>query len=126
MDRTSRGDSTLPTRDAEAPPSKRGDACFTSSTSQPRSSADGQKLATGGFYAFQSGRGQLSKFPMRVPPHALERGPLCPPCMCSMRRPAARASTLRRFPDGEATFWLKPEVELAAQTGLAAHVVHEA
>ena len=29
-------------------------------------------------------------------------------------------------PDGEAKFWLKPEVELATQTGLAKHVVGEA
>ena len=29
-------------------------------------------------------------------------------------------------PDGEATFWLKPEVELATQTGLAIRVVNEA
>jgi len=27
-------------------------------------------------------------------------------------------------PDGEATFWLKPEVELATQTGLATLVQH--
>ena len=26
-------------------------------------------------------------------------------------------------PDGEAKFWLKPEVELATQTGLAKHVI---
>ena len=29
-------------------------------------------------------------------------------------------------PDGEAKFWLKPEVELATQTGLAKHVIGEA
>jgi hypothetical protein len=29
-------------------------------------------------------------------------------------------------PDGEAKFWLKPEVELASQTGIAKHVVTEA
>ena len=29
-------------------------------------------------------------------------------------------------PDGEAKFWLKPEVELASQTGIAKHVVAEA
>ena len=29
-------------------------------------------------------------------------------------------------PDGEAKFWLSPEVELAKQTGLADHVVSEA
>lgn len=29
-------------------------------------------------------------------------------------------------PDGEAKFWLDPEVELAAQTGLAKHVIGEA
>jgi hypothetical protein len=29
-------------------------------------------------------------------------------------------------PDGEAKFWLKPDVELATQTGLAVHVVNEA
>lgn len=29
-------------------------------------------------------------------------------------------------PDGEAKFWLKPDVELATQTGLAIHVVNEA
>ena len=29
-------------------------------------------------------------------------------------------------PDGEAKFWLKPEVELATQTGLAKYVVGEA
>ena len=29
-------------------------------------------------------------------------------------------------PDGEAKFWLKPEVEPATQTGLATHVVGEA
>jgi hypothetical protein len=29
-------------------------------------------------------------------------------------------------PDGEAKFWLKPEVELATQTGLPGHVVNEA
>ena len=29
-------------------------------------------------------------------------------------------------PDGEAKFWLTPAVELAAQTGLAAHLIHEA
>jgi hypothetical protein len=29
-------------------------------------------------------------------------------------------------PDGEAKFWLTPEVELATQTGLAKHVVGEA
>lgn len=29
-------------------------------------------------------------------------------------------------PDGGAKFWLKPEVELATQTGLAAHLIHEA
>ena len=29
-------------------------------------------------------------------------------------------------PDGEAKFWLTPGVELAIQTGLAAHVVSEA
>ena len=29
-------------------------------------------------------------------------------------------------PDGEAKFWLKPEVELATQTGLAKHVISEA
>jgi hypothetical protein len=29
-------------------------------------------------------------------------------------------------PDGEAKFWLTPEVELASQTGLASHVLNEA
>ena len=29
-------------------------------------------------------------------------------------------------PDGEAKFWLNPEVERAAQTGLAKHVIGEA
>ena len=29
-------------------------------------------------------------------------------------------------PDGEAKFWLKPEVELATHTGLAANLIHEA
>ena len=29
-------------------------------------------------------------------------------------------------PDGEAKFWLTPEVELATHTGLAAHVIGEA
>jgi hypothetical protein len=29
-------------------------------------------------------------------------------------------------PDGEAKFWLNPEVELAAQTGLEKHVIGEA
>jgi hypothetical protein len=29
-------------------------------------------------------------------------------------------------PDGEAKFWLNPEVELATQTGLAKHVISEA
>jgi hypothetical protein len=29
-------------------------------------------------------------------------------------------------PDGEAKFWLDPELELATQTGLAKHVVNEA
>ena len=29
-------------------------------------------------------------------------------------------------PDGEAKFWLDPELELATQTGLANHVVNEA
>jgi hypothetical protein len=29
-------------------------------------------------------------------------------------------------PDGEAKFWLRPEVELATQTGLATHVIGEA
>lgn len=29
-------------------------------------------------------------------------------------------------PDGEAKFWLTPEVELATQTGLALHVVNAA
>lgn len=29
-------------------------------------------------------------------------------------------------PDGEAKFWLDPELELATQTGLAKHVVSEA
>jgi hypothetical protein len=29
-------------------------------------------------------------------------------------------------PDGEAKFWLRPEVELATQTGLAKHVIGEA
>jgi hypothetical protein len=29
-------------------------------------------------------------------------------------------------PDGEAKFWLQPEVELAMQTGLTAHLVNEA
>jgi len=29
-------------------------------------------------------------------------------------------------PDGEATFWLKPEVDLATQTGLADHIVNAA
>jgi hypothetical protein len=29
-------------------------------------------------------------------------------------------------PDGEAKFWLTPDVELATQTGLAVHVVNEA
>jgi len=29
-------------------------------------------------------------------------------------------------PDGEVKFWLRPEVELATQTGLAKHVVGEA
>jgi hypothetical protein len=28
-------------------------------------------------------------------------------------------------PDGEAKFWLDPELELATQTGLANHVVNE-
>jgi len=29
-------------------------------------------------------------------------------------------------PDGEAKFWLNPEVELATQTGLANHVIEDA
>jgi hypothetical protein len=29
-------------------------------------------------------------------------------------------------PDGEAKFWLTPDVELATQTGLSPHVVNEA
>ena len=29
-------------------------------------------------------------------------------------------------PDGDAKFWLDPELELATQTGLANHVVNEA
>ena len=29
-------------------------------------------------------------------------------------------------PDGEAKFWLKPDVELATQTGLAKHIIGEA
>jgi hypothetical protein len=29
-------------------------------------------------------------------------------------------------PDGEATLWLNPEVELATQTGLANHVIGDA
>lgn len=29
-------------------------------------------------------------------------------------------------PNGEAKFWLTPEIELATQTGMAAHVISEA
>ena len=29
-------------------------------------------------------------------------------------------------PDGEAKFWLTPDVQLASQTGLASHVLNEA
>jgi len=41
-------------------------------------------------------------------------------------REEARIHVHVSHPDGEAKFWLKPEVELASQTGIAKHVVAEA
>ena len=38
-------------------------------------------------------------------------------------REEARIHVHVSHPDGEAKFWLKPEVELASQTGIAKHVV---
>jgi hypothetical protein len=41
-------------------------------------------------------------------------------------REEARIHDHVSHPDGEATFWLQPEVEMASQTGLAEHVVTQA
>jgi hypothetical protein len=41
-------------------------------------------------------------------------------------REEVRMHDIVSHPDGEAQFWLTPEVELATQTGLAKHVIGEA
>lgn len=69
------------------------------------------------------GRREKKNFRFPITPTVFRDGPFR---FFFFSREEARIHVHVSHPDGEAKFWLKPEVELASQTGIAKHVVAEA